>query len=427
MPTLLHPGDHAFHRMVAAFEGEPGPWLAVNRALRDATVSYAVKRCAYYREVWTGRFEDLPILTKDVIRARRDDLMAEGIHRDRRAADRTSGSLGPPVTFVRDTAQGDIENVSALRFLRWMQRIPPDATRVWMTSAPPAQAPRRRGWRRRDRAPDVHPIPLRTLTPARLREEASTWTRFPSYFLYGHASTLLWIADQVESGDLHLAKPPVSVVTTADTLTEHGARRLKRVMGVAVSSWYGSREMNGFVAGTLPGSRRYVFNPLLVHLEILDDEGQPAEPGEAGRVVLTDLNNLVMPFLRYDTGDLAVGSAEGATGGFPLVDQLIGRAIEVLRLPSRRTLNSTTLGRVLFSAEGADETVAAYQCAMTGENEVELRVVWARPPGVEVRMAVQRALEDSLDPDTTVRLRDIRRLGVLPSGKAWLIRDETGG
>jgi len=40
-------------------------------------------------------------------------------------------------------------------------------------------------------------------------------------------------------------------------------------------------------------------------VEVLKD-GAPARPGELGEVVVTDLNNLCMPFIRYRIGDLAV-------------------------------------------------------------------------------------------------------------------------
>ena len=225
---------------------------------------------------------------------------------------------------------------------------------------------------------------------------------------------------------MDLPKRPLSVVTTADTLTDHGADRLGRILGIPVHSWYGSREMNGFVAGTLPGSRRYAFNPFLVYLEILDDTGQPAAPGDAGRVVLTDLNNLVMPFIRYDMTDMAVPSGEGSVGGFPVIDHLVGRSIELLRFPCGRVLNGITLGRVLFVEHGLADHIAHYQCAKTGEDEIELRVVWAGQPTERVRSAVADAVRTVTDPQTAVHVRDVRELGRLPSGKVWVLRDETG-
>jgi phenylacetate-CoA ligase len=425
MPTLLHPDDPAFHRMVAAFEGDPEPWLAVNRALRDTLVSYARRHSPYYGSMIPSgmQFEDVPILSRRLVRERYDELLT-GMHRDRWAPWRTSGSSGEPVAFVRDTAQGALENLSAKRFLKWMHRVPPEATTVWIAARPVGKAGRdgRRGIFRRRPDPEIHAVTIHKLTPERLEREARIWSGFKSYFLYGHASGIAWVAGRVQEG--LSVRPPLSVVTTSDTLTEHAAGRIATTFGVPVHSWYGSNEMNGYVAGTLPGTRRYAFNPFLVHMEVLDREGNPTPPGGTGRLVLTDLNNLVMPFIRYDTGDLAVASAE-SVGGFPLIEELVGRDSEVLTLPSGKVLSGATVGSALFVERDFVDDLAFYQCAMTGENALELRVVWARPPTPEGERAVAEAVHSAADPDTDVRVRAVDRLGVLPSGKAWIIRDET--
>ena len=425
MPTLLHPDDPAFHRMVAAFEGEPEVWLGVSRALRDAMASYAAQRSPYYREVVRPGtpFEEIPILTKAVVRERNQSLLAEGVHRDRWAPWRTSGSTGEPMSFVRDTSQGTLENLSAQRFLRWMHGVPLQATTVWVAARPVGEPSDRRRLLGPRPDPRIHPVPIAELTPDRLKREIRKWSRFRSWFLYGHASAIAWIADEVEDRGLE----PLGlhcVVTTSDMLTEHSAGRIGSVFGVPVHSWYGSNEMNGFVAGTLPGTRRYAFNPLLVYLEVLDEAGAPVATGGTGRVILTDLNNLVMPFVRYDTNDLAVASSDQA-GGFRLVDGLLGRDSEVLRFPSGRVMNSVNLGNALFVANDFVGQVRRFQCAQTGENQLDLRVVWTRPPTPEVERAIADALRTAADPDTAVRVQTVERLGLLPSGKAWVVRDET--
>jgi phenylacetate-CoA ligase len=429
MPTLLHPDDPAFHRMVAAFEGEPEEWLAVNRGLRDAMASYAAHRSPYYREVIRpgALFEEIPILTKEIVRTRHDDLLAEGVHRDRWAPDRTSGSSGRPVAFIRDTAQGPLENLSGRRFLQWLNGIPPQATTVWVAARPagdpnpPPRGPRRLLGRQSD--PDVHAVRIFGFTPKHVRREVARWNRFRQWFLYGHASALAWVADQVASQRLPLPNPPVCVVTTSDTLTPDAAHRIGGSLGVPVHSWYGSAELNGFVGGTLPGSRRYVVNPLLVWCEVLADSGQPAVPGETGRLVLTDLNNLVMPFIRYDTGDLAAASSQ-TIGGFPVLEDLLGRQSEALRLPSGKVLSGATVGAALFVIRDFVEDVRAYQCARVGGNELELRVVWARPPSWEREIAMAETVRSVADPDTAVTVRAVEELERLPSGKAWILRDE---
>src|SRR5205823_310786 len=132
-----------------------------------------------------------------------------------------------------------------------------------------------------------------------------------------------------------------------------------------VHSWYGSHEFNGFVAGTLPGSVRYAFNPLLVHIEVVDDRGRPVTPGELGRLVLTDLNNWVMPFVRYDTGDIAARATEEWHGGWPVVDRIEGRSSEVLRLPDGRVLSAVTVGAWVVKYGGGADRVRQFQAQQT--------------------------------------------------------------
>jgi phenylacetate-CoA ligase len=414
MPTQLHPDDPAFHRMVAAFEGPPEPWLAVNRAIRDATVAYAAERSPYYRSVVRPgmAFEEIPILTKEIIRGRHDDLIAEGVERSRWWPSRTAGSFGHPTKFLRDAVQGYLENRSGLRFLKWMQDLPPDATTVWVSASPPPPGP------------GIHPITTVSLTPERFEREIQAWRSFESYFLYGFASALEWMAQEVERRGLAVPTPEC-VVTTSETLSENAEARIGRAFGVPVHSWYGSKEMNGYVAGTLPGTRRYAVNPFLVCLEILDEDGRTVPPGETGRVVLTDLNNLVMPFIRYDMGDLAVPSAEGSVGGFPLIEEVVGRASEVIDLPSGKALSAVSLSQTVFTIHGFAPDIDCFQCAMVGPNELEFRVRWSHPTPPEREVLLAEAVRSAADPDTVVTIRPIDQVERLPSGKAWLLRDET--
>jgi phenylacetate-CoA ligase len=326
------------------------------------------------------------------------------------------------VAFVRDTAEGNLENISARRFLLWLQGIPPEATAVWLAARPtgkPAERPSRLG-RRAD--PQIHPVPIRGLTTDKLPREVKRWARFRTWFLYGNAGAMGWLADEVVRQGLDAR--PVAVVTTSDTLPQHEARRLAEVFGVAVHSWYGSNEMNGFVAGTLPGTRTYAFNPFLTFMEVLDDQDRPTPAGHPGRLVLTDLNNLVMPLIRYDIGDAAVVS-DRTEGGFPTVDDLVGRVGEVIRFPSGKIMSALTIQAALLFDQDFVADISRYQCAKTGENEVELRVIWADSPAPEVRRGVEEALRAATDPDTAIRVVDVEMLGLLPSGKVWSVRDET--
>jgi phenylacetate-CoA ligase len=66
-----------------------------------------------------------------------------------------------------------------------------------------------------------------------------------------------------------------------------------------------------------------------VYAEVVGDDGELAQTGEAGRLVLTDLRNYSMPLIRYDTGDIAsLGIGCGCERGFPILEKIIGRESE---------------------------------------------------------------------------------------------------
>jgi phenylacetate-CoA ligase len=441
IPTGEDRDDPGLARMQAAFE-DAGDWGREHLASRDALVSYARARCRYYREAIPSgtRFEDIPLLTKEMVRSGLDDLLAEGVPSDRRVEKRTSGSTGEPLFLYRDRSQGPLEEGSGQRFLLRLHRVPREATRVWISTHPEpippdlfARFPRVAhawalvGHRLRRADPPTHPVSTLSLTSRRLARELRMWTSFRTWWLYGHASAIARVADEIEGRRLPLGRRPEVVITTSDDLTAPAEERIRKVFGCPVHSWYGSHEVNGYAAGTLPGTHRYAFNPFLVYPEITDEAGRTLPPGEEGLLVLTDLNNLVMPLIRYVTGDLGRLAADAPAASFPVVDGLVGRASDAIRLPDGRRLTAVTFGQALFGGKGPAESVSAFQCQEVAPGRLEMRVVWAQAPSDGERSRVLRAFQATVGPRTALDLKDVDQVELLPSGKAWVVRGASRG
>jgi phenylacetate-CoA ligase len=255
-----------------------------------------------------------------------------------------------------------------------------------------------------------------------LQAELDLWGRLRKYFLIGQSSGLDWISQEIEAGRVRLPRPPVAIAATSDMLTEVAKERMERVLGAWVHTRYGSIEVPWLAASMPNTTDRYLCNPLLGEVEVLDDDGRPVGPGERGRVVVTDLNNRVMPLIRYDLGDLAVASEEGYVGGFRVLEGLVGRESELLRFPSGRILTASNLDKLLFNdPEELLRRVRAFQCAQTAPNRLELRVVWDGEPG-DVAERLSRTLRSATDPDTSIEVRSVAELERYPSGKAWIVR-----
>jgi phenylacetate-CoA ligase len=75
-----------------------------------------------------------------------------------------------------------------------------------------------------------------------------------------------------------------------------------------------------------------------VAVEIVDERGIPVGPGQMGRILITTLENRLMPLIRYEIGDYAIASNDLCSCGrtLPVLGKVIGRGINLFRLPGGR-------------------------------------------------------------------------------------------
>ncbi len=132
------------------------------------------------------------------------------------------------------------------------------------------------------------------------------------------SSSLSWLgyASAFESMCKYLEKQRSGKVTSlrsaiaiSESLNAYTKQAMTTYFDVDVVSRYSNIE-NGILAQQPIGNHDYfVINEASYVIEILDiDKDIPVDHGVTGRIVVTDLFNYCMPFIRYDTGD--VGSME---------------------------------------------------------------------------------------------------------------------
>jgi phenylacetate-CoA ligase len=92
-------------------------------------------------------------------------------------------------------------------------------------------------------------------------------------------------------------------MSSAQTLPASSRALIEEAFGCKVFDKYGSREFSGIAYECEAHQGHHIVAEGYL-VEILRD-GKPAAPGEIGEVVITDLNNYCMPFVRYRIGDLA--------------------------------------------------------------------------------------------------------------------------
>jgi phenylacetate-CoA ligase len=397
----------------------------------------------YYRERFQGagvrpetlRSVDdlarLPIVRKSDLRdGAPDRTTADNVPAARRLQTITSGSTGSPFAFFSDAAAVDGVIAAYLFFLEWAGPavwqtridIGNRADRPMASAVPP---PSRLGsWARRALLGErVMALAGVDLSPA----EFLACTRSVSprgYFVRGYTAYLARLAWRMLEAGITLPVPPRVVLSGGETLSQHDERTMARAFGCAVVNQYAAWEVP-HMAQTCPDNAAVLHvNSERVLLRVVGDDGRLAAPGTRGRIVVTALENYVMPFINYDIGDAGVAGPPCPCGrGLPTLLRVEGRLGEAIATPAGRLFSPVTLDRVFRFCSGA---VREYQAERTADDVLTVRIVPAARFTPEMAATLRAELVEHVGPGMEIRLDLVAGIPLEPSGKRFVIRPPGG-
>jgi len=151
-------------------------------------------------------------------------------------------------------------------------------------------------------------------------------------------------------------------------------RAIESAWGVKVYSTYGVTELANSLCECDAGAGGHLHDQQL-HLEVLDDAGQPVADGEAGEVVATTFGVEAMPLIRYRTGDCAaLFRAPCACGRTtPRLGPVVGRKNQRLKFKGV-SLFPSTLQAALEEAEGVEAFVVVATAGSELSDAIEVLV-----------------------------------------------------
>ena len=272
------------------------------------------------------QFSNIPLLNKDILRERNEDLQSQDLDRRKWYRNSSGGSTGEPAQIIQDHEFADWGRAAGLFFDLWAGHSIGDSKVVyWIT----------------DRDHLVSTTKLKSRVAVALRNE--TWfdarrmspeqmglfldliAELQPAQLLAFPENLYELARFVTNEGLKLP-PPRAIVTTGSTLYPWMREAIEGAFATKVFNWYGSREVSGIAMECDAHRGLHVCLPLQ-HLEILRPDGSPTLPSEVGEVVLTCLTNGAMPLIRYRIGDLAAWSEDPCSCGrsWPILQEVAGR------------------------------------------------------------------------------------------------------
>ena len=285
-------------------------------------------------------FLQLPILTKKHIRANAADMVAMNVPKDHLISRKTSGSTGVSVFFHIDEAGGQWRRACEIRHNRWAGwDIGEPVAAIW-GNAPTNMG--LRAWLRNRLLDRTRFLDTLHMKPDDMESFAEDLVAHPASIVFGHAHSLYVFALFVRSRRIK-GIAPRGIISTAMILLEKQRSVIESVFQARVFNRYGCEEVSLIASECEFHSGLHVNLDLLV-VEILKD-GRPAMPGQVGEVVVTDLTNYGMPFIRYRVGDMAVPSDKKCPcgRGFPLLERVEGRAADYLVTPDGTLVSGISL------------------------------------------------------------------------------------
>lgn len=248
--------------------------------------------------------EDLgrvPLLTKDLVRENIHFRMFSNLHDKKKMLQiNTSGSTGEPFICYADKFQLEMRFATTLRAAEMSgYKFGDKQIRLWHQTLGMSKS---QILRERIDSFFVRRtfVPAFEMTSESINALMHKISRKKYKFMDGYAESLNFIASQSTDMENFSLK---GIMSSAQQLTPQTREKIENMFGCQVFDKYGSREFSGIAYQCDQSKFHHVQDESYI-VEILVD-GRPANPGEVGEIVITDLNNFSVPLIRYRIGDLA--------------------------------------------------------------------------------------------------------------------------
>lgn len=389
---------------------------ALRRKKLAALLNYCYQHIPYYREQFKkigaepGDFhvpEDLagfPILDKETIRDRAEELVDPKADRQSWIRYSSSGSTGIPLTLWYHPAERQRMAFTMTREFLYHGLKP------WHRMAnitEPRHFTPKNHWYHRLGIMDEKFLSIFDTADFNLER----LQEINPDLLVGFPSILILIGQAMLAGDRAPLRPRL-LFTLAEVLTSEYRRILTEQWGVDPIDIYGANEL-GHIAFQCPRREGYHINIDSVHVEIMADD-KPALPGERGEVVATNFDLRVMPIIQYRVGDIARRIEKSCPCGcqFPMLGQIAGRSDGFVVGANGKLYSALEASLLLHPLEG----IQHYR--LVQEKYGHVCVDWVpKDEDAAPEHEIRRLLQKHLGEGTTIETRKVAEITREKSGK----------
>jgi len=205
-----------------------------------------------------------------------------------------------------------------------------------------------------------------------------------------------------------------SIIAMSERLNDYTKKSIKKYFNRTIVSRYSNMELGLMAQEEIDNEGRFKINSASYFVEIFDmDEDKPVENGVYGRIVVTDLFNYAVPFIRYDTGDVAKIEYYKNLDGFdePYLVSVQGKKMDLIH-DTKGKLIPSQVSAYIFKKHGDYKQFQFEQC---GEKQYIVRL------NTDKKLVNEKALlndyKNLLGDDANIKIEYVDGIPLLGSGK----------
>ena len=359
-----------------------------------------------------------PITTKQELRDNfPDNVCAKNIPKNRFIPNATSGSTGMPFKFFIDKQSTPAKFASFLLFNSWFGIELGD--KLLQISTPHHASIFERLINKfvlRKKHISIHNI-----KKDNAMQIVNEINRYKPHLIESYASGLLLLAKYMKEQNLKFSFKPKLVITTSEQLTESNRKYAESIFGFDIIQRYGSIEFCGHLAQECKEKKDMHLNTDLVSIEFVDDKKMPISEGKRGKMLISDLNNFAMPFVRYAIGDLGKYSREcKCKRTFPLIE-IEAREMDIILSKKKEKISVLEISGLLIDQYA--EYVLQFQIIQKKVGELCIRI----SPSYKYKSEMTNILKKDLCmllPDFDMEINLVDEIPIEKNGKRKILISE---
>ena len=323
----------------------------------------------------------------------------------------TSGSTGAPFKFYKDRFSTAYMDAIMYQVYSWHNiHIGERQARFW---GMPTDNKKKKEAKLKDFLMNRTRLSAFDLDESSMQDYYNHLLRFKPGYFYGYPSLIYEFAKFCHSTNMsNIDDNLKAIIITGEKATSSQIEFIENVFDTQVFQEYGCTE-TGVISFQCPQGNMHVMSPNII-LEVIKD-GNPVKD-EAGEIVVTELNAVSYPFIRYKIGDIGIDLTKDCNCGihWPLMEINEGRRDDYILTPDGRKVYDAILAYTFGKYENV---IMSFKALQQERTSLEIEIVPGSKFNEKILDEYEHNLREKLGDEIKIVFNKVSEIKREKSGK----------